>query len=1303
MKRLLLAVMLCVGMLSVWAVPAKRLSLTVKQPDGTQLTIVQHGDEHFHYFTTEDGVLLKKSAQGFFYAQSTVENRLVATENLAHNAAERSVEEQAFVMSLPQLSEVISDSRARSMNRRSTVQQKTATPVTGDVKVPVILVQYKDKKFAPSDPVAEYVELLNSEEPFTGRRGYASARKYFMDQSEGKFIPTFDVLGPVTLSKNMEYYGGNDKDGNDLHPTEMIEEACRLVNSSADFKEYDNNGDGYVDFVYVIYAGYGEASNTNELENTIWPHAWALPTPLSADGVKVQRYACSNELNGYQGSTLAGIGTLCHEFSHCLGLPDFYDIDYSGGFGLSSWSIMNSGNYNDDGYTPCGYTGYEKDYIGWKSLVVLEEPQEVKLYPVSEGGNSYKIVNDANENEYYVVENHKKSNWDKGIPAEGMLVFHVDYLRSAWENNAPNDDPHHQRMTIIPADNKLNDATLRGDTYPGSTGNTALTTTSTPAAKVYKGEFMYKDITNIAMNGNVVTFSFMKGALPVPQMQELADITESGFTASWKEAAGINEYEIYLEKLEKSPYMLEEDFRKMKAGSADIASSLDSYTVQEGWTGANVFGLDGAIRLGTTSQLGGVMSPTFKCDSLCYTVFVTMRKSSAADKDAGVLIAVGDDAWEYLLGGIGTIDNEDWTTYRLLVDTIGANTYLYIDTRDNPNTPKTEGLRVDVDDIYILPGDWTGTDEDTTSTSAAAPRRAKRNIEASRIARPMNHIATKVAQMQKSQSVTETYIDFIDEQRYYVTPVHTARTTELSYRFEGLDGGHYRTAVRSMQGETYSRYSPFREVEIVDGMLPQAAMPAIYVHNDSVFIEVADSAAVLYYTLDGSIPTAYSARYTTPFFLDRKALINAIARKEGHRSSDVQEFDNWFEQEGATYRIESTIAPKAHLSDAMGGNDEKSYAGHFVVPGEVIYDSVTYVVSGIDPYAFRNAVSLRSVTVGGEALHSVGDGLFLGCKNLSAVVWDVDLPLAASAFDASGYNNLLVYLPETMDFEHPLIEKQNMTLVKGDACATLVLNAQFPFYAPRTFNAGQVSFTRFFSQQTALGSSAGWETIALPFDVQHIEHSSKGVIAPFGVEADKHFWLAEPDGDGFSLAEGIRANTAYIIAMPNHKDYGDNALSGQVTFSADNAVVYATDALCAAEGCEYRLMPTYDKLEADEDIYALNIGVKHDGLAPGSVFAPGKYAVNPFSAYLAPAENGQKAPMYRIQINKEIEDAPMEFSVMAKGGVVIVTLPEARDIEVYDIAGRSVCTIEGKAGANEITHLQTGFYLIEKTKVYVKH
>lgn len=1286
----------------MWAVPAKRLSFTVKQPDGTQLTIVQHGDEHFHYFTTEDGVLLKKSAQGFFYAQSTVENRLVATMNLAHNAAERSVEEQVFVQSLPQLSEVIGGSRARSMNRRSIVQQKTATPVTGNVKVPVILVQYKDKKFAQGDPTAEFHELLNSEEPFTDRRGYASARKYFMDQSEGQFAPTFDVLGPVTLSKNMEYYGGNDEEGSDLRPAEMIEEACRLVNSTADFKEYDNNGDGYVDFVYVIYAGYGEASNTNELENTIWPHAWALPTPLSADGVKVQRYACSNELYGYQGSTLAGIGTLCHEFSHCLGLPDFYDIDYSGGFGLSSWSIMSSGNYNDDGYTPCGYTGYEKDYIGWKSLVVLNEPQDVTLHPMSEGGNACKIVNDANENEYYVVENHKKTNWDKYISAEGMLVFHVDYLKSAWDNNGPNDDPNHQRMTLIPADNKLTDATLRGDTYPGSTGNTALTTTSTPAAKVYKGEFMYKDITNIAMNGDVVTFSFMKGALPVPQVHELTDITADGFTVSWEEILDISEYEVCLEKMKKSPYMLEEDFGKVKAGSADIGSSLANYTIQEGWLGVNVFGLDGAIRLGTTSQQGGIMSPTFKCDSTCYTIFVTLRKCSATDKDAGVLISVGDDAWEYLHGGIGTIDNEDWVTYTLVLDTIGENTYLYMDTRDNENTKESEGLRVDIDDIYILPGDWTETEEDE-GTTAAAPRRTVRHIEASRMSRPMDKVVTGIVQMQKSQSATETYIDFIDEQRYYVTPIHTARTAELSYRFDNLDGGLYRTTVRSVRGSIYSRYSNVREVELVDSMLPQTLMPTIYMDNDSVYVEVDDADAAVYYTLDGSTPTAYSARYTAPFVLDSKAMVNVIARKEGHRRSDVVEFDNWFAADGATYRIVSTVNPQASVSAAMSGNSAKDYVGDVIVGDEVWHDSVVYVLTGIDSHAFSGATALRSIEVSGQHLQSVGDSLFHGCAGLNAVVWDIDTPVLATMFDKN-YHNLLVYLPDTMQLAHPLVDSHDMTLVRGGHTEALMLNYQYSFYAPRSFTAAHVTYSRYFTQSTGLGTSAGWETVVLPFDVQRITHASKGDIAPFGQGAKYSFWLAELAADGFKAASAIRANTPYLIAMPNNTEYGDNSLSGQITFTADDVTVHATDEVTVTEGPDFMFVPTYAKVEANDSVYALNVSKKHDTYAAGSVFAPGMYDANPFTAYVVPLAGHHSAPLYRIhmQPEPEVEVAVPAFAVEAREGVIYVTLPEARTVVVYDMVGRQVCAVACKAGVNAIAHLKEGFYLVEKTKVYVK-
>jgi len=270
MKRLFFAVMLCVCTLTMWAVPAKRITLKVNQPDGTVLTVTLHGDEHFHYFTTEDGIIVKKDNGGFYYATTSPERRLVATTNLAHNANERSTEETAFIQTLPQLGEVVSESRARSIRMRSnTPQREMSVPLRGRVKVPVILLQYKDVKFAQSNPKASFQELLNSNEYYTQERGYGSAQQYFRDQSEDQFIPEFDILGPVTLSQNMKFYGENDieNDDSDKRPREMVEEACQLLNNRVNFSQYDNDGDGAVDFIYIIYAGYGEASGGGE--NTI--------------------------------------------------------------------------------------------------------------------------------------------------------------------------------------------------------------------------------------------------------------------------------------------------------------------------------------------------------------------------------------------------------------------------------------------------------------------------------------------------------------------------------------------------------------------------------------------------------------------------------------------------------------------------------------------------------------------------------------------------------------------------------------------------------------------------------------------------------------------------------------------------------------------------------------------------------------------------------------------------------------------------------------------------------------------------
>lgn len=1301
MKRLFITALLCVCVLGVWAVPAKRITINVTQPDGTVLALTQWGDEHYSYFVTDDEVMVLRKGDAYYYAD-VEEGVVVPSSLLAHNAGERSLSERQQIEALPTRDEIGAAIARRVGERRARarrVQRETVVPTTGEVFVPVILVQYADVKFSMDDALTAFDNHFNADD-YKAAGGYGSVKEYFEDQSEGQFVPRFDVIGPVTLSKKMEYYGGNNGDVIDPNAQAMITEACRLSDEMADFSKYDNNGDGYVDFVYVIYAGYGESANTSALANTVWPHKYEID-PLALDGVKVSLYACSNELDGDQGTTIDGIGTVCHEFSHCLGLPDFYATNYvTGAFGMDAWSVLHSGNYNNGSNTPCGYTGYEKDFLGWKKLVVLNEPADIVLKPLSEGGEAYKIVNDANPNEYYIIENHKKSKWDSHVPAEGMLVIHVDYSESAWQNNVVNNDPSHQRMTIIPADNRLTSATLPGDVYPGSAKNTELTATSKPAAEVYVGEFMGKDITNISKNGDDVSLSFMKGALLVPQLNGAKDITETGFSISWKQVPGITEYEVQLDVLEENPYMLDEDFDKVTKTNSDIGGLMDKYTNRLGWLGGGVYGLDGAIRIGQTNSGGYLFSPRISCDSTFYTIFFKVRKNEAATNDVYMILGVGDQAWGDGLFGYGlTIDNEEWIAYYVVMDTIGNNTFLYLDTRDNEMTATKESMCVDIDDIYILPGDYRKQDPDYNDESSEAPQRARRApAEPCRIMALGQLPATRVAMEEEEEDEPVQ-----EEKRYYTTTVYAERTSDLDFRFDNLDGALYRASVRSVRDSVYSRYSNAVDVEIVDSMLPQLdVLIDARINNDSLYLSVEDSLATIYYTLDGTMPTAYSNRYTEPFVLDGKAELYLMARKEGHRRTVYYKYDNWFRHEGATYRIRSTESLQAVVSEAMDGNTEEDYVGHIVIGDEVETDSLVYTLVGIEEGAFRNATSLRSLTVSGSALENVGSELFYGCSELNAVVWDIDLPIASEMFDATSYHNLLVYVPEGTDFSHPLVDAGRMTLVKDEKAAALQLYGNEPFYCPRAFVADEVSFQRIFTQTTGLGSAEGWETIALPFDVQSFVHSVKGDIAPFGNDADNNFWLAELDGNGFKQATSLRANTPYIIAMPNNTVYGDYSMNGVVTFSATQAMIHVTDSLPMSEGDAFALVPAYESVAPQEDVYALNVGDKYEGYGAGSVFVPNKYAVGPFSAYALPVAGTRAPAFYSIQAQPDITETVEEVAVMAEDGNVYVSLPEAKTVIVYDLVGCQICSIACEAGVNVITHLQNGVYLIEKTKVYVE-
>ena len=373
----------------------------------------------------------------------------------------------------------------------------------GVQKVPVVLVQFNDLKFTvestPDDVNVFYDKFCNGTMDgvrYTGAGSYGAVRDYFIDQSYGMFTPEFVVIGPVTLNNGYAYYGGNNAGGNDMNRAGFVRDALVAAHEIySDWSEFDNDGDGVLDFVFYIYAGEGE--NGSDDPNTIWPHESTSQKTIG--DMKVGAYGCCNEL--YQG-VADGIGIMCHELSHALGLPDIYDLDGQE-YGMDYWDLMDSGCYCKDGYHPCGYSAYEKEFMGWRPLTTLIRDREVSLTltPVSEGGVGYRIPNPENSYEYYILENRQNTGWDTYIARgteerkrHGLLVTHVDYSASKWASNRLNTDANHQHYTIIPADGTKDSYSLvnnvaqyeqwavsaDGDLFPGIGNVTCLSARKQP-------------------------------------------------------------------------------------------------------------------------------------------------------------------------------------------------------------------------------------------------------------------------------------------------------------------------------------------------------------------------------------------------------------------------------------------------------------------------------------------------------------------------------------------------------------------------------------------------------------------------------------------------------------------------------------------------------------------------------------------------------------------------------------------------------------------------------------------------------
>ena len=528
MKLLMLASLLGFVALSAQAVPAKKgVWRMVTLADGTQKRVELRGDEFCSYWVDAEGVSYNLDSESKRYVRVDANALQLRASQLRAKANQDRIARMA---------------KARHMTVKKSLGQTNGS-YFGKKKGLIILVQYKDKKFKFGHNQKMYNRIAN-ETGYANSLGFVgSVKDYFLAQSNGQFELDFDVVGPYTLNHEYAYYGAPSGNSHDVRPCDMVYDACRLADPDVNFADYDWDGDGYVEQVYVLFAGLGQAAGGDE--NTIWPHEYKLQegnngSYVSKDNnVVVNTYACGPELTlqytpvAYR-ERVDGIGTLCHEFSHCLGYPDLYDTGNGGNFGMGEFDLMDAGSYNGESFCPPNYSAYEKWFAGWITPTVLDKPASVKGMKAQDVkyGQAFVVYNDNNKNEYYLIENRQQNVgiWDKQLPASGMMITHVDYDENIWEWNNVNTfvnysnqygpehaylDNDHQRLTIFHADNEEGSSadSQAGDLYPFN-GNNSLTDTSSPAAIIYQGgSTMGKPITNITQNEDgSIDFDFMGGS-----------------------------------------------------------------------------------------------------------------------------------------------------------------------------------------------------------------------------------------------------------------------------------------------------------------------------------------------------------------------------------------------------------------------------------------------------------------------------------------------------------------------------------------------------------------------------------------------------------------------------------------------------------------------------------------------------------------------------------------------------------------------------------------------------------------------
>ena len=709
MKRIALLIYLTtLTLASAFAIPARPGIMTRTQSDGSIVTFEIFGDEFSHY-TLADGIYtVVEDEVGDFCFATIKDNALQSSGVKFRSISKLSAEERGIASQSVGLRPIghnpLFNREMHSPERTiaNRIKQQAASKVepneqalqisdyggdiVGERNLLVILVSYTDVSFSISNPQEKFHDLLNKE-GYSENGATGSTRDYFMDASSNKFTPNFDVVGPFTLPNERKYYGQNDKRGDDSRPAYQTVDACRLADESGvDFSKYDNDGDGKIDLVFIVYAGHNEAEGGPE--NSVWPHQWDIypgqnitqNTQPEYDGKKLVTYACSSELMLNYGTMMSNIGTFCHEFGHAIGLPDWYDTLGGAGFGLSYASIMNSGNYLNNSRTPPTYNIIERWLMGW---ALPKEINNTGIYEISHISNNDAYIVWANENktECFLFESRVAAanyKWDKYLNAgdndmkyqggEGMLIYHLDWDRDVmnkWNRHEINTNASHECAKLFRAKPTADARSSKGWFFPGSGNVTSLSYETTPKFQNWEGNKLPFHLDNITISGSKVSFSVVVNELSM-------DVRQYDALIDWRAAKN--------------------NFEEWEVKCTDLNSEEVVYNKTTPNKYVNIYPLrpNGKYRVAITGK--GESAPTFEFELTTQkNVLVPMSSLNMEDSyNASDLIRLGvknldctvDDIVWYVDGKVSedsyiSLAAGKHQVCAVITDTEGNNQYLY--------------------------------------------------------------------------------------------------------------------------------------------------------------------------------------------------------------------------------------------------------------------------------------------------------------------------------------------------------------------------------------------------------------------------------------------------------------------------------------------------------------------------------------------------------------------------------------------------------------------------------------------------